>query len=80
MFVLIEKIVAHLYLQKNIGRVHIGDSARLFVLASLLQVHAIARAIQRDFALLTATLRANAAMDGRTETLFFALFANCTTH
>jgi DNA-3-methyladenine glycosylase len=46
------------------------------MLASLLQIRAVARAIKRDFTLLAATLRANAPMDRRAEALFFPLLAN----
>jgi hypothetical protein len=67
-------------LKKNIRRVHIGHATRLFMLAGLLQVDAITGTIERHFALLAATLRANAAMDRRTKALFLAFLANRTAH
>jgi hypothetical protein len=52
----------------------------LFVFASLLEVRAVARAIERDFALLTTTLWADAPVNGRAESLLFPLFADSTAH
>src|ERR1700751_5039753 len=46
------------------------------MLARLPKVYAIARAIQRDLALLAATLRANASMHRRAEALLFSFFAD----
>jgi hypothetical protein len=46
------------------------------MLARLLQVDAIAWAIQRDLTLLAATLRANASMHRRAEALLFSSFAD----
>jgi hypothetical protein len=48
------------------------------VLSSLLQIDAIAWAIQRNFPLLTATLRTNPPMHSRAESLLFASFADGT--
>ena len=50
------------------------DTMRAFVAARLLQVNAFRRAIERDFALRSATLRTDAAMHGQTEALLFADF------
>jgi len=50
--------------------------ARLFVFPCLAQIRTIAGAVERDLALLTATLRTNASVDGGTEPLFFADFAD----
>jgi hypothetical protein len=50
------------------------------MLPSLLEVYAVAGTVERHFTFLAAALRANAAMDCRTEALLLALFANRTTH
>jgi hypothetical protein len=46
----------------------------------LLKVYAVAGTIERHFTLLATALRANAAVDRRTEAFLLALFANRTTH
>ena len=53
--------------------------ARLLVFARLLQIRAVAGAIEGHFALLAAALRANAPVQGRAKTLFFANFADGAT-
>jgi hypothetical protein len=46
----------------------------------LLQVDAIAGAIERHFALLATALRADASVYGRAKALFFSLLTNRATH
>jgi hypothetical protein len=48
--------------------------------ACLLEVDASAGTIEGHFALLATTLRADASVDSGTESLFFSLFADRTTH
>ena len=50
------------------------------MLPSLLKIDAVARAVERDLALLAAALRADASVDGGTEALFLALVADGTGH
>jgi hypothetical protein len=49
------------------------------MLARLLKIRAIARAIERHFALFTATLRADLAVHGGTKSLLFTFVTNWTT-
>jgi hypothetical protein len=79
-FLLIKKLLADFHLRKQGGLVQIIQATRLFVCACLLEVHALARAIERDFALLATTLRTNASVNGGTKTFFFSFFADRTTH
>ena len=60
--------------------VGIGEFPRLFVLACLVKIGAVARTIERDLALLTAALRADSSVHRRAESLLLTLFANGTTH
>ena len=50
------------------------------MLARLLQIDAVARAIERDLALLAAALRTDASVDGGAEAFFFAGVADGTGH
>jgi hypothetical protein len=50
------------------------------MLPGLLQVDAIAGTVESHLALFAAALPTDAAMDGRTEAFFLALFADDTTH
>src|ERR1700751_605737 len=47
------------------------------MLARMLQINAVARAIQCDLSLLSAALRADTPMHRWAEPLFLSLFANC---
>jgi hypothetical protein len=49
------------------------------MLPRLLQIDAIAGTVERDFSLLSTTLRADAAVHGGTEAFFLASFADGTT-
>src|SRR5207247_834050 len=80
MFALVKKLVANFHLQEDIGRVHVGDPARLLMLPCLLQIYAVAGTIKRHFALLATALRADATVDSWAEALLLALFANYTAH
>src|SRR5579863_7437276 len=80
MLMFVEKLVTDLDLRKQRCLVQIRYCARLLVLPRLLQIHAVARAIERDLALLTAALRADAAMHRWAEALLFTFFADRTTH
>jgi hypothetical protein len=61
----------------------IGWTRRLLVphgvFPRLLQIRTIARAVERYFALLPATLRADSAVNSRAKPLFFSFFADGTT-
>jgi hypothetical protein len=50
------------------------------VFAGLLQVNAIAGAVERDLALFAAALRADAVMNSRAKALFFSGFAEAAGH
>jgi len=78
--VFVEELFGHLDLQDQGGRVEVAGGARLFVFAGLLEVRAVAGAVERDLALFAATLGANAAMDGGAETLFLADLADRAGH
>ena len=80
MFVLVKKLIFDLYLDEQVCRIEIGQATRFFMLAGLQQIHAVTGTIERDLALLSATLRTDAAVNGRAETLFFTLLANCAAH
>ena len=80
MFVLVKKLVFDLHLHEEIGRVQVGHAARLLMLASLLQIDAVAGTVERHLALLATALRTDASVDGRAEALLLTLFANRTAH
>src|SRR5271167_3966869 len=80
MFVLVQELFGDFNLRKQRCLVQILHGTRLFMFPCLLQIDAGAGAIERHFALLTATLRADTSMDGGTKALFFSLFADRATH
>src|ERR1700730_13891118 len=80
MFALVKKLVADLDLQEESRLVPICHAARLFVLPSLLQVGAVAGAIERHLTLLATALWTDTAVYGRAETLLLVFFANRTNH
>src|SRR4029077_3555388 len=75
-FLLVHKLVRDFDLQKQSGRIDLFCGARLLVLARLLQIRTVARAIERHLALLTTALRADASMHRRTEPLLFTDFTD----
>src|SRR6185437_6467543 len=75
---LIHEAVPDFHFREEQRRVEFLDWTRLLVLSRLLQIDAVAWAIEGHFALLTAALRTNAAMHRRTEALFLAFFADRT--
>ena len=76
---LVDKLVVDVDVEKQGCPVQIACGTRLFMLASLLQVHAIAGAVEGDFALLATTLRTDSSVDRGAEALFFADFADRAT-
>src|SRR5580704_3608863 len=76
-FALVGELIGNLNLQKQ--RCRIKPGARLLVLSRLLQIGAVARTIERHLALLAATLRADASVDGGTEAFLLANFTNGAT-
>src|SRR6476660_143505 len=60
--------------------VQIVDLARLFMLPCLLEIHALAWAIECYFALLAATLRTNASMHCQAKAFFLSFFADGAAH
>jgi hypothetical protein len=66
-------------LQEQRRAVEFVRRARLFVFPRLLEIGAVAGAIERHLALLAATLRADAAVDGGTEAFFLANLADRAT-
>ena len=72
MLVLMEELLADAHGGEHLFRRVLRKFARLLVLTRLLQVGAFWRAFQSNFALLTATLSANAIVQGETKTFFFA--------
>src|SRR5580704_7953033 len=79
MFLLIHELVGNFDLQKQARRVDLVRRTRLFVLAGLHQIRAVAGTIQRDFALLAAALRADAAMNCRTKAFLLTNLADGAT-
>jgi hypothetical protein len=77
---LVHKLVADLDLQKKSGGIEAVVGSGFLVLASLLQVRTVAGAVERNLALFTATLRADAAMHGRTKPLLLSDLANGAGH
>ena len=57
-------------------RINLVGGSRPFVFARLQEISTVVRAIERDFALLAATLRADAAVDSGAKTFLFADFTN----
>jgi hypothetical protein len=79
MLALVHKLVGNFDLQKERGRVDLICGTRLLALARLLEIGTIAGAVECDFALFAATLRANASVEGRAKPLFFTNFADGAT-
>jgi hypothetical protein len=80
MFVLVEKLLVDFHLRKQSGLVQILQWTRPFMLPSLLEINTIAGTIERHFALLATTLRADASVDGGTKAFLFSLFADRAAH
>src|ERR1700690_545592 len=76
----VEKLVGDLDCRKQESLVHVSEGSRPFMRPRLLQVDAIAWTVECDFALLAATLRAYAAMDGGTEPFLMTFLADGATH
>src|SRR5580765_5517813 len=76
MLVLVKKLVSDFNFQKQGGGAYVLAVVCSLVLARLQQVRTVTRAIERDFALLAAALRADTPVNGWTETLFFPGFAD----
>jgi hypothetical protein len=79
MLALVEELVGNFNFQKQSLGVDVIPRTRLFVLPRLSQIGTITGAIECDFTLLAAALRANAPVQGRAKTLFFANFADGAT-
>jgi hypothetical protein len=79
MLALVGELLRNLNLQEQRRAVELVCRTRLFMLSGLLQIGAVAGAIERDLALLAATLRADAAVDGGTEAFFLTNFADRAT-
>src|SRR5580704_9649835 len=77
---LVHKLVADLDLQKKSNGIEAVVGSGFLVLASLLQVRAVAGAVERNLALFAAALRADAAMHGRAKTLLLSDLANGAGH
>lgn len=60
--------------------IDVVEQSRLFIRTCLLQVNAVAGAVERDFALGTTTDRANSVMERRAEALFLAGMADFAGH
>ena len=78
MLLLVEKLLANLDFREECTLVQFLDRTRLLVLTRLLKIDTLAWAVERYFALLAATLRADASVNCRTEALFLAFVANRT--
>src|SRR5271168_55229 len=76
MLPLVSKLLRNLNLQEQRRAVELVRRTRLFVLSCLLQIGAVAGTIERHLALLTATLGADAAVHGGTETFLLASLAD----
>src|SRR5260370_6613678 len=78
-FFFIHDLVGNLDLQKQSRRIDLVRRARLFVLARLDEISAIARTIESHFPLFAATLRANAPVNGGAKAFLLANFTNSAT-
>jgi hypothetical protein len=78
-FPLIGELLRNLNLQEQRRAVELVGGTRLLMFPRLLQIRAVARTIERYFALLATTLRANASVDGGTEAFLFANVADRAT-
>src|SRR5579872_5491983 len=76
MFFLVHELIRDLDLQEQSSRVDLIRRSRLLMLACLLQIRTIERAVERHLALLATALRTDAAMYCRTKALFFSDFAD----
>ena len=79
MFALVGELIRNFNLQKQRSPVELLCGTRLFMFPRLLQIGAIAGTIEGYFALLAAALGADASVNGGTEALLFANFADGTT-
>ncbi len=77
-FFFVEKLIGDLDLKKKSGRIDLVGRARFLMLTRLPQIRAVTRAVESYFALLSATLRTDAAMHRRAKALLLAQFTNCT--
>ena len=75
---LVQELLRDLGFRKHFVGRHVFEAPRLFVLPCLLQVGTLGGAIEGDFPLLAAALRANAPVYGRAEALFLAQIADGT--
>jgi hypothetical protein len=78
--VLIHELARNFDLGEEDDGIQLFCGARLLVRPSLLEVNAIAGAVEGDLAGFTATLGANAVVHRRTETLLFPSVAKGATH
>ena len=78
MLMLIKKLITDFDLWKHRRLIKLFDRSRLFMFSRLLQIYAIARAVERNFPLLTAALRTYAPVHRRAEALLFAFLTNRT--
>src|SRR5271166_5518130 len=76
MLALVGELLGNLDVKEQRGGVELVGGTRLFVLARLLQIGAVAGAIEGHLALFAAALGTDAAVDGRTEALLLANFAD----
>jgi len=76
MLVLIHELLRDVDIPKQRRVLDLIQRTGLLVLACLLKVRAFTGAVEGDFALLSATLRADAPVDRGTKALFFALIAD----
>jgi hypothetical protein len=74
--VFIGELVRNFDVQEQGSGIEFGGGARLFVLARLLQISTVRRAIESDFALLSAALRTNAPVNGGAKASLFAQIAD----
>src|SRR5271166_6695969 len=73
-----QELLGNLNSRKQLLLGPIFQASRVLVLPCLLQVDTVGRTVERQFSLLTATLRADALVDRRTEALRLSNVAECT--
>ncbi len=79
-FAFVKKLLVDLDFGKQLCRVESSRVTMSLMFPRLLQIGAIAGAVQRYFPLLPATLGANLSVDGRTKSLFLPDIADRATH
>src|ERR1700739_4193763 len=80
MFMVVKELFINLDLRKQRLPIEVARGVWFLVQAGLLQIRAVARAVERHLALFSAALRADLTVHRRAEPLLFPFIADCASH